>query len=247
MISVARKQYQGKSKKRIIIFVILFGILLLAGSIMIGIFTVNTVEVEGNEHYTKDEIKELIIDTKYTHNTLYLFWKYKYTDTKEIPFIDTVEVEILTPGKVKIRVYEKNIVGYIKYLENYMYFDKDGIVVESSTEILQDVPFITGLNFDHIILHERLPVEEPSIFKTILALTQSIKKSDIVPDKIFFDKDTNIILYYEKVRVLLGDNSNLEEKIVRLQYLLPDLTGLSGSLHMENFNKDTENITFERE
>lgn len=227
--------------------IIVVGILLLMGASVIGIFTIHSVEVEGNERYKEDEIEEIIIDSRYAHNSLYLYWKYNYTDTKEIPFIDTVEVEILSPGKVKISIYEKDIVGYIKYLESYMYFDKDGIVVESSTKVLDNVPFITGLNFDHIILHERLPVEEPSVFKTILALTQSLKKSDIVPDKIFFDKDTDMILYFEKVRVLLGDKFNLDEKIVRLQYLLPDLEGLSGSLHMENFNVDTKNITFERE
>ena len=92
---------------------------------------------------------------------------------------------------------------------------------------------ITGLKFDHIILHEKLPIEKSSVFKIILNLTQSLKKTNIVPDKIYFDNDANMVLYFEKVRVLLGDSSYLDEKIVRLQYLLPNLTDLD--------------ITFEKE
>lgn len=244
---MAGKQYKRKNNRKIIIFMIVIGLFLLAGFIGIGVFTIQEVEVEGNEHYSEKEIEGLVIDSRYAHNSLYLYWKYNYTETKEIPFIDTLEVELISPDKVKIRVYEKDMVGYIKYLESYMYFDKDGIVVESSTQLIEGVPLITGLKFDHIMLHEKLPVEKPSIFKTILNLTQSLKKTDIVPDRIYFDDEGNMVLYFDKVRVLLGNSSHLDEKIIRLQYLLPNLTGLEGSLHMENFDEETKNITFEKE
>ncbi len=40
---------------------------------------------------------------------------------------------------LKIRVYEKNMVGYVRYLGQDVYFDKDGIVVESSTQELEGI------------------------------------------------------------------------------------------------------------
>lgn len=45
-------------------------------------------------------------------------------------------------------MYEKNIVGYVHYLGKNVYFDKDGIVVESSDQEIEGVPLIKGLTFD---------------------------------------------------------------------------------------------------
>ena len=33
---------------------------------------------------------------------------------------------------VTVQVYEKSVAGCIEYMENYVYFDKDGIVLETS-------------------------------------------------------------------------------------------------------------------
>lgn len=55
------------------------------------------------------------------------------------------------PNKMNVAVYEKAIVGYISYMGCNMYFDKDGIVVESSSENYEDVPQITGLDFKSIV------------------------------------------------------------------------------------------------
>lgn len=51
------------------------------------------------------------------------------------------------------------------------YFDKDGIIVESTSETLPGVPKIAGLSFGHIVLHQPLPVEDISVFNEILNLT----------------------------------------------------------------------------
>ena len=48
---------------------------------------------------------------------------------------------------MEIIIYEKSIVGYVSYMSSYMYFDKDGIVVESSSSQLDGVPWVTGLDF----------------------------------------------------------------------------------------------------
>ena len=54
---------------------------------------------------------------------------------KQIPFIQKYDVEVtIWPDKMNVAVYEKAIVGYISYMGCNMYFDKDGIVVESSSE-----------------------------------------------------------------------------------------------------------------
>ena len=128
-----------------------------------------------------------------------------------------------------------------------MYFDKDGIVVESSFEKTKGVPLVTGLHFDHVVLYEPLPVEDPGIFQSILNITQLVNKYNLVTDRIFFGSDGSLTLYFEDVKVALGTGDNLDEKIMGLQYMLPELNGRKGTLRMENYTEGTKNTSFEPE
>ena len=137
--------------------------------------------------------------------------------------------------------------GYVEYLGHYLYFDKDGIVVESSTQQIEGLPFVTGLDFDYITLHEKLPVEKEDVFRLILNITQLLTKYKIETDKIYFDNNYNITLYFGQVRVFLGTSDYIDEKINRLRFILPELEGHSGVLHMENYEGEGDKFTFSRD
>ena len=115
-------------------------------------------------HYTEDQIKSFVMEGFLGNNSLYLSLKYKNKGVENIPFVDVMDVSILSPDTIKITVYEKALAGYVKYLDTYLYFDKDGYVVESSSIKTVGVPQITGLEFDHIVLGEPLPVEDQTVF-----------------------------------------------------------------------------------
>ena len=129
----------------------------------------------------------------------------------------------------------------------YRYSDKDGIIVETSDAKTEGIPQITGLSFDYVILHERLPVENESIFQSILDITQLLAKYEISTNKIYFDKNEEMTLYFKDIRVRLGDISNIDDKIVRLKAILPQLEGEKGVLRMENYDESTKNITFNKD
>ena len=42
----------------------------------------------------------------------------------KIPFVDSVEVSMESPSHIKIRVYEKTLIGYVEYMGSNLYFDK---------------------------------------------------------------------------------------------------------------------------
>ena len=121
-----------------------------------GVFRVREVTVTGNEYYTKEQIADFVIGDGLKRNTLYLYVRYNYMEHPEIPFIDAFEVKVDSPSSLTIRVYEKNIVGYVHYLGKNVYFDKDGIVVESSDQEIEGVPLIKGLTFDRLTMHQAL-------------------------------------------------------------------------------------------
>ncbi len=131
-------------------------------------YTVRTVYVEGNVHYTEEEIKAIVMSGPLGDNSLYLSLKYKNKGIEGIPFVDVVDVDILSPDTVKIIVYEKSLTGCVRYLDTYIYFDRDGYVVESSGIRTVGVPQIMGLQFDYIVTGEKLPVENEEIFNSIL-------------------------------------------------------------------------------
>ena len=128
-----------------------------------------------------------------------------------------------------------------------LYFDKEGIVVESSSEEIEGIPRIKGIAFDNVELYKKLPVEEEDVFKKILNLTKLLDKYEIAPDSINFSQNLSVTLSFKDANVLLGKDIENDEKIVKLKQLLPDLQGMKGTLHLENYDEDMKNITFKKE
>ena len=155
------------------------------------------------------------------------------------------EVKVDSPSSLTIRVYEKNIVGYVHYLGKNVYFDKDGIVVESSDQEIEGVPLIKGLTFDRLTMHQALNVKDASIFGTILNITQLLDKYGLKPDEIRFGNNLELYLSMKDVTVNLGTGDHLDEKISRLKKLEPDLEDKSGTLHMENYTDESTHISLE--
>lgn len=240
----------GRRKRMLILSAALFLLLiiLIGGyEYIIHNYMITTVYVEGNVHYTNEEIMEMVMDGRYGNNSLFLSLKYKDKGMEDIPFIQAMDVTIEAKDTVRITVYEKAMAGYVSYLGQYVYFDKDGIVVETSTEKTDGIPQVTGLQFDHVILHEPLPVENPDIFSEILNITQQLERYSMSADRIYFDSDYRVTLLFGEARVALGDSQYIDEKIMKLQYILPELAGKKGTLDMREYSEDTKSYSFEQD
>ena len=240
----------GRGKRFLILSAVLLALLAAAAGAYLYIvanYTITTVYVEGNVHYTNEQIMDMVMDGRFGHNSLFLSLKYKDKSIEGIPFIEAMDVSIEARDTVRITVYEKALAGYVSYLGQHVYFDKDGIVVETSTEKTEGIPQVTGLRFDHVILHEALPVDNPDIFTEILNITQQLAKYSLSADRIYFDADYQVTLLFGDARVALGNDGYIDEKIMKLQYILPDLTGKKGVLDMREYNEDAKTYTFEED
>ena len=143
-----REQRKKKRRRKIGLTAALILLMLLAIAFLIvwKVFTVENVVVEGNELYSSEQIEQLVLNDEYSWNSLYVLLKYRIRDTGKVPFVDTMEVTLDDPHTVHVLVYEKGILGcfYIDAIGQYAYFDKDGFVVETSSDEIEDVPKITG-------------------------------------------------------------------------------------------------------
>ncbi len=204
----------------------------------------DTVVVEGGSHYTNEELQNKVITEKTDRNTILLYLRYKYGKVDSIPFVEDIDIELVNKNTVEIHVYEKVITGCIEFMGGYMYFDRDGIVVESSNEKLDEVPFITGLSFSRIILYEKLELEgqKKSLFNVILNITQLIKKYKLNIDTIQFNSDLEVTLYGGDNKILLGKRNTYDVQIAELQNLLPKAEGKKLLLDMKDFEERQEEI-----
>lgn len=235
----------GRKQWIAIILVTLFLILGGAAAYLVLGYHVTEVKVEGNLHYTEKEIESMVLKGNWMDNSILLSLQYRNKSIDGVPFIESMDVEVESQNVIKIEVYEKALAGCVNYLGQYMYFDREGIVVEVSGEVTEGVPEVTGLDFTSVMLHEPLPVEETEVFSEILSISQLLDKYEIVADKIHFDNSLEVTLYYDEVRVKIGDNKNLDEKIMQLPSILKELEGKKGVLQMEDYTQDSQTVTFE--
>ncbi len=228
-----------------------FGILLIiAATIGCGYFylnskyTVKTVYVEGNTHYTSQEIQQMVMTGRFGDNSLYLSRKYKNKSINNIPFVETMDVSVIAPDTIKISVYEKALAGYIEYLGRYVYFDKDGVVVEVSNLKTAGIPEVIGVDFDYAVIYEKLPVDDPNLFNSVLRITQLMTKYGVKAEKMYFKSNGETVLYHDDITVKLGTEDNLDLKIMNLPSILSRLEGMSGTLRMEKYNESTKKVSF---
>jgi cell division protein FtsQ len=158
-----------------------------------------------------------------------------------------MEVTLSGPHTLRVKVYEKDVIGslYISSIGQYAYFDKDGFVVETSSDAIKDVPTVTGVSCSEVVLYEQLPIEDGVLYN-LLNLTQALKKYDLDPDEIEYDSDINATLYFDGVDVIVGNDDYITQKITRLSVILPQLYGLSGTLHLESWTPDVTDVIFDR-
>ena len=223
--------------------------LLIAGGVIwfLNAFRITSVMVEGNIHYSTDQITEMVMNSDFSNNSVFLSMQYHNKSITDVPFVERIDVSVVDRQTVKITVYEKALAGYVQYLGSYMYFDKDGIVVESSNVLTPGIPEVSGLKFNHVVLHEALPVENEEIFQEILNITNLLNKHGLSATKIQFDSLYDVSLHFGKVRVIMGEDADMDQIIMHLTGILPHLEGKSGVLHMENFSESNKDITFEED
>ena len=240
------RRMKKNNRRRIRMLGMLFVVALALGGIYYFLLThtIKTVYVEGNVHYTKEEIQDMVMEGPLGDNSFYLSLLYADKQITDIPFIASMSVEVLSPDTVKIKVFEKTLAGYVAYLDRYLYFDNDGTVVEISGIKTEGVPQITGLSFEHAVLNKPLPVEDAEVFGKILTITKTLTKYSLSADRIYFNANKEVTLYFEGVKVVFGSDSLLDEKIMQLQSLLPKLEGMSGTLNLQNYDENTSSIPF---
>lgn len=218
---------------------LLFILLLLAIGcyVMFDLFRITTIRIQGSQRYSEEEMKEFLMTETLDRNSLYFFLKYTYGEKPVMPFIQDFDITLVDNHTVELTVYEKLVTGCVEFMGEYMYFDKDGIVVESSSKRESGVPQIVGLTFQRIALHEEIQIQAQELFETILDLTKLIRQYDIAVDVISFSKEYEVTLTCGNSKVLLGKHEFYDIPLSQLNSILAASDGVAYSYDMRKYTE----------
>jgi len=232
---------QKREKRTGLMVAIIAGLILVIVLLSVNI---STITVTGNQRYSDEQMRSILFPDRASRNVVYCYLKNRFQEHETIPFVEDYKIAFQDPFSVEVIVYEKSVVGYVSYMSSFMYFDKDGIIVESANNKLEGIPWITGLEFGHIVLYQKLPVESREIFEEILNLTQILSIYNLQVDKIQYNRFGEATLYVADIEVILGSNEDLNGKIATLGDILPELKGRKGTLHLDTYDETNSSAMY---
>ena len=240
-----------KRKRRAIALLITEWVLGLAiviiGAILFVLFAcgLKNVVVEGSYIYSDEEIKEYVIDGKYSNNTVYEVIHNFIKPKKDIPFIDNVKVTMTGLNTVKITVTERTPIGYVE-TDCARYFDEDGKITDISDRILDNSTKWNDIEPTGTEIGDTIYNDE-AYLNAFLETVKELKANNIFVNSITVDDNHNIYGYKDNIKINFGLKNDMDEKCKRLAIILPQLENQAGTLHLENFSLENTDIVFKKE
>lgn len=234
-----------RSIRRIVTEIIVIGILVFLIVFCVG-FRVTKVEVKGNQFYSDEEIKKMVLDVPAAKNTL-LAERFINTEekTKEEALIERITIKRKKWNTLVLQVREKQMIGYFSLNGQCLNFDRQGVIQIITEEPIENVPLIDGLNVKEAKQGEKIKGINKKRLNTILSVGKMLEKTEQKPDRLVFNDLKQLVLYYGSIEVNMGSDENMDEKMNRLIGILPQLEGMEGVLHLENVTEDTASVVFD--
>ncbi|MCI8626561.1 MAG: hypothetical protein HFI40_09825 [Lachnospiraceae bacterium] len=203
-----------------------------------------TLEVTGCTYYENQELRSWLSEGGLEDQSWFLYLKLKFGDAPVIPFIEHIEVDFVDMHTLRLQVYEKEIIGCIPYMGEFVCFDKDGIMVGSVTERREDIPEVTGISYERIVYNEKMDTPRDELFQLVLNVTQLIRQYELSIRRIDFNYGMEITMYTGSVRILLGRREQYDEPLSALSGILKEAEGMKGTFHMEEYSRKNDKVVF---
>lgn len=218
------KKYTKKKRRKkhyILKAVLLLGF--IAGAyyfISSDYFNVDAFTVEGNKHYTDQQIID-IAKTASGRNIFALPTADIKDKLLEDPYIKSARIAKKLPGEIVIFISERSEAAAVPYGESFIVIDGEGIVLRYA-DAEPDLTVFTGMTLTNINSGSRLEAEDDSMFSTTLELIQIMKERDLYFPRVDFLK-SNIKVYIYDALVCEGLPENILKSMDGLEDVLYDL------------------------
>lgn len=227
--------------KRAMITGVVLAVLALTALILsfTPIFTVDSIEVKGNTHYSADEIISMghAVPGK---NLIYKADKaviQKYLEQN--PYIKSAEVNRKFPSTLVINVKERTPVMTIRYDDDYLVLDREGILLQKS-RTKPKLTIIEGNIIKKIKLSQQLGTTDETQMRKTIDLVQAMSDNDLYFVKIDMTDKYSIKAYVYDTLIVKNDYETLVENIKngKLHLVLDKLFSESIKRGTITFNED---------
>ncbi|MBO4426347.1 MAG: FtsQ-type POTRA domain-containing protein [Clostridiales bacterium] len=153
-------------------------------------FRVKTVNIEGNVVLTDEEILSMTGLSYGDHilsgvsGNIFDLLSLNYGKTEQAimeknPYVESITISVKIPSTVNIEIKERQKIAYIKTADGYLAIDRDGIVLELSSDNSSEVrPVICGMEIDSAKLGEKLTIKNMNAFKKAIIVMGAILNAD---------------------------------------------------------------------
>ena len=210
-------------------------------------FLIDTVTIEGNTYFSTTEVEKSYTGKWWQKNMLTYFVFDKLGIKTDPEYVR--ESEITFPGfrSLNVKLYEKTILAGVKYANHYIYFDKEGMVLETTDKPKDDIAYFVSDDITDFTLYQTLSTGREGLLDQMINLAGRLKYYKIIWDTVEIDDEGKATLMADKVSVRLGRKNDYDEVLS----VLPDVlktaveTKRAGEIDLTNY-KPGANIIFKQ-
>ncbi len=234
-------------KNKLALLAFILGAFIVAAITFVVIFQTRSLQIEGNSRVSDDIIKDEIQYKKSSGNSLLLLYLNRNTDVSDNSMLESIDLELKNPWTVRVNVHEQSVVCSVATGKNYIYINSSGNVVSTAQSELYKLPVVQGLVVKGAEEGQLLATEDDTALIDVAQIAAFLEEYDVKAGIINVLEDHKYSLMENDVTILLGRNIYMEEKISELGNLQDKLAGLSGVLHLENYDASKESIIFTKD
>ncbi|MBR2539584.1 MAG: FtsQ-type POTRA domain-containing protein [Mogibacterium sp.] len=200
-----KKRNSFRIKMFLVIFVSLIFIFIFTIS---SVFTVDAIEVRGNNHFTAEEIinighavpgRNLIYDLQGAEIVEYL---------EQNPYIKSAEVTRKLPSTMVITVRERTQAFVFRYDDDFLVMDDEGMLLKKS-RTQPKITVVTGLVVNKIKLGEKIGTQDKKLLQKTLNVIKSMKESDLYFVSLDMGEDDAVTAYIYDTLIVRGTTEEL--------------------------------------
>ena len=228
-----RKKMKKIIKFLTLLFIIIGGVVF---ALVSPIFNINEIQVKNNNLISPETI--ISLSNLSEGQNIFRFNKGKTEkEIKTNAYIESVNVKRKIPNKIEITVEERERNYNVEFLNGYAYINNQGYILEISEQKL-DLPVIQGISTEQeqIVEWNRLNIEDLEKLETVIQIMNICKSYDL--DKkvstIDISNKNNYTIYMEqeKKTIYLGDESNLNNKMLYVPTILNENKDKEGTIYL---------------
>ena len=237
------EQRKRKKRKNILILILIAIILACVGIFLLTspTFKIQEISIEGNKQLSKEKVEKLA-EITIGDNIFSKIGAVLEVKLKQNGYIENAKINKIYPNKIEIEITERKKEFQIKTeVGNYIYIDKQGYILEYSTEKFE-IPTIIGMDVTESEVEDKKRLDEKYLNKMeiILQIYEECKQIEIADKITQIQVENEYILNLENdgITINFGDGTNLKNRMYYVIAILKQEAGNKGTIYVNgNLNE----------